>query len=469
VNAGPRIGALALLAVAVTAGVAAALPVPATRSVQVAADEPQYLLTAISLAEDADLDIADELEAARWRAFHPSPLPEQTRPLTDGRRLSPHDPLLPALLAVPVALGGWVGAKLALAGIAGLLAAVLAWTAMARYRVGAAVAFPVVGMFMLSAPLAVYGTQVYPEMPAALATAVGIAAVTGPLGHPALVALAAAVATLPWLSVKYVPVAATFAGLAVATLLRQRRRRAAALLVASLAAGGLLFVGLHLEVYGGATPYAAGDHFAGGQLTVVGHSPNLVGRSRRLLGLLVDQRFGLAAWQPAWLLIVPAAAALTRRRPPGWVALMLPLAAGWLNATFLALTMHGWWAPGRQVVAVLPAAALMAAWWLEQAAAARPPAGALGLLGVVGYGWMVADGLAGRIDWVSRFHLTTLPWSRPWRMLLPSYMDVSAATWVLHGLWLLLCAGLAVAAWRAVGRQPARPAEGEPVPAFRAL
>ena len=62
------------------------------------ADEPQYLLTAISLAEDRDLDIADELADGRWRSFHALALPEQTERLADGRRLSPHDPLLPLLL-----------------------------------------------------------------------------------------------------------------------------------------------------------------------------------------------------------------------------------------------------------------------------------------------------------------------------------------------------------------------------------
>src|SRR4029453_7671347 len=80
---------------------------------------PQYLLTAISLAEDRDLDIADELAEGRWRPFHALPLPEQTEPLADGRRLSPHDPLLPLLLAGPVAAGGWGGAKLGLAAVAG--------------------------------------------------------------------------------------------------------------------------------------------------------------------------------------------------------------------------------------------------------------------------------------------------------------------------------------------------------------
>src|SRR5512132_3911247 len=94
---------LAMVAVGVLAFAAAAagILVPATHGTRTTADEPQYLLTAISLAEDHDLDIADELAEGRWRPFHALPLPAQTEPLADGRRLSPHDPLLPLLLAGP--------------------------------------------------------------------------------------------------------------------------------------------------------------------------------------------------------------------------------------------------------------------------------------------------------------------------------------------------------------------------------
>ena len=98
---------------------------PAAPGARTTADEPQYLLTAISLATDRDLDIADELVAGRWRAFHALPLPEQTEPLASGRRLSPHDPLLPLLLAAPIAANSWVGAKLAITALAKLLTRLL--------------------------------------------------------------------------------------------------------------------------------------------------------------------------------------------------------------------------------------------------------------------------------------------------------------------------------------------------------
>jgi hypothetical protein len=422
----PRLGAaLAAVGVAVAAWTALGIDARATYGARLTADEPQYLLTAISLAEDGSLDIADELAAERYRPFHEVRLPQQTTPLSDGRRLSPHDPLLPALLAPAVAVGGWTGAKLLLAATAGVLAALLVWTAVRRLRVPLAVAVVVVTAFAVGPPFVAYGTQVYPELPAALAVTVAAAALLGRPRAATLAVAAAAVVALPWLGVKYVPVAAVLAALA---LWRAPDRRHALGLAGGLVVAGVVYLGFHRLAYEGWTVYAAGDHFVGGELTVVGTSPNYPGRARRLYGLLVDRRFGLVPWAPGWLLVVPALAALVRARPrlaqagpaagrkaepaagpearpqagpaagpearpqadtearpqagpaagrearreagaaPAPVApvLALPLAAGWLTATFVALTMHGWWWPGRQVVVVLPLAVLAVAWWAAQ-------------------------------------------------------------------------------------------------------
>ena len=57
---------------------------------------------------------------------------------------------------------------------------------------------------------------------------------------------------------------------------------------------------------------------------MIGSHPDYFGRSRRLVGLFVDRDFGIAAWQPAWLLLIPALGALAGRRPSGGAALALP-------------------------------------------------------------------------------------------------------------------------------------------------
>jgi hypothetical protein len=216
------------------------------------------------------------------------------------------------------------------------------------------------------------------------------------------------------------------------------------------------FVVLHRWWYGGWTPYATGDHFVGGELTAVGSDPDYLGRSRRLLGLATDRGFGVAAWQPAFLLAVPALATLARRRPAGWAALALPLAAGWLVATFLALTMHGWWFPGRQVVVVLPLAVLAVACWAGSRRR-RLAVAAGGGLGVVAYAWLLADGLAGRVTWAVDAFATRDPAYRAWRLALPDYLTVTTATWVLHAAWLAVVTVWAAAAWRqggTGGREP---------------
>ena len=103
--------------------------------------------------------------------------------------------------------------------------------------------------------------------------------------------------------------------------------------------------------------YVSADHFVdSGQLGVMGFSPDYWARTTRLVGLLLERSFGIAAWQPAWLLLGPAVAAALHvgsRRVPLLVAV---LAVGWLNAAYVALTLAGWWVPGRQIVVVLPAA-----------------------------------------------------------------------------------------------------------------
>lgn len=424
-----------------------ALPARATYGARTTADEPQYLLSALSLWEDRDLDIGDELDDERWRDFHEARLPVQTEPLPDGREPSPHDPLLPVLLAVPMGLAGWAGAKAALAAAAGVLAAVLVWTAHRRFGVPVGVAAVVVGSAALSPPLAAYATQVYPELVAGLVVAVGVAAVTGPLGRRGRWTLAAVVVALPWLAVKYSPVAAA---LAAAGLVRLPRRTAA-VQVAAYAVAGAVYLLAHRALYGGWTVYAAGDHFVGGEFTVVGTHPDYLGRSRRLLGLLVDREFGLLRWGPVWALAVPALGALARRRPPGALALAAPLAAGWGVATWVALTMHGWWWPGRQVVVVLPLAVLAVAWWAGRVRWVAPAAAVLGALGAASWAWLLVEVVIQEdLRLVIDFGQTGNPLAAVWRTVLPELRSPLGGDWLRYAAWLAAFVVAALAGWRSV-------------------
>jgi hypothetical protein len=436
--------------------------VPATHGGHAAVDEPQYLLSALSLWEDHDLDISDELADRRFLAFHDGDLPVQTAVRPDGSQLSPHDPLLPVLLAVPMGLGGWVAAKLTLAVLAGMLAALLLWVAVRRFAVPPRLALAGVALATCTAPLAVYGQQVYPELPGALATLVAVAALTAPRPTSrTLAVLALATIALPWLSVKYVPVGAALFLVAAAGLWRAHRRRAAAALTAVLAAGGIVYLAAHQAIYGGITAYASGDQFqSSGEFGVVGSHPNYPARSIRLLGLLVDRDFGIAAWQPAWFLVVPALVALLVARPRHWPVLVVPLAAGWATATWVALTMQGFWWPGRQLVVVLPLAVLAILVWLARAS--RPvqvTAAALAVAGAGYYAALLVTGYVSTTTWVLAPDDLALHW--PAALLLPDDRDLTAADRLRYAAWLgitgitVVTALLALRTARRSGRAPA--------------
>jgi hypothetical protein len=422
----------------------------ATYGAQTTADEPQYLLSALSLWEDGDLDISDELADERYREFHEADLPEQTVALEDGRRVSPHDPLLPLLLAVPMGLGGWVVAKATLAVVGGAVAALTVWTARHRLGLSPSTAYLTAGVFWLAPPLAVYSTQVYPEIVAAFAVLAGFSALVGLFERRGRIVLVLAVIALPWLAVKYVPVATV---LAFAGLVRAGKGRRFPLLT-MFAVAGVVYVAGHLVIFDGLTAYAAGDHFVGGEFTSVGSEINLWGRSTRLIGLLVDRGFGIAAWQPAFL-IMPLVAgwAIARRREHGVATALWLVVAGWLVATFVALTMHGWWFPGRQLVVVLPIAVLLVGVWVDEARSRRlrlvVP---LGLLGVVAYVFLAVEGLQESLTWVVDFGATANPFYRVVRTVLPDYMAPGTTTWVLHGVWTSVALVLGWLGWRSRAR-----------------
>jgi hypothetical protein len=436
---------LALFGVVVAALAAMGIGARATHGAQTTADEPQYLLSAISLWEDGDLDISDELAQERYREFHEAELPEQTMPLEDGSRVSPHDPLLPVLLALPVGLGGWVGAKVAMAAMGGALAALLVWTAQNRFDISRRTAFVVVALCALAPPLAIYSTQVYPEIPAALALLTGLTAILGPSSRTGRVVFVIAVVALPWLAIKYVPVAAV---LAVAGLVRAGKGHRVRL-GGLLAAAAVLYVVGHVAIYGGLTAYSTGDHFVGGEFTAVGSEVDLWGRSTRLIGLIVDHGFGIGAWQPLFVLLPLVAAWAIARRRDGYAVSVAILGTGWLVATFVALTMQGWWFPGRQVIVVMPIAVLLTAAWVDDRSRSRTPLMlGLGLAGAIAYAFLAVEGAVGRLTWVVDFGMTANPAYQALSALLPDYLTPTTSTWVLHGLWVTVALAMAwVGAW----------------------
>ncbi|MFL6249069.1 MAG: hypothetical protein ACJ75N_00815, partial [Actinomycetes bacterium] len=129
---------------------------------------------------------------------------------------------------------------------------------------------------------------------------------------------------------------------------------------------------------------------------------------------------------------------------------------------FVALTMHGWWFGGRQVVVVLPLAVLAVAWWVGPDPRRRALLAVAGGVGVLAHLWLVVEGAAGRVTWAVDPTATANPLSRAWRLVLPDYLAMSWWTWGLHGAWLVAlaiwAASAAGAGHRLAGFRRLRPA-----------
>jgi len=161
----------------------------------------------------------------------------------------------------------------------------------------------------------------------------------------------------------------------------------------------------------------------------MGKSLSRAGRTQRILALWVDRGFGIAAWQPAYLFAVPAIAWAARRRVRHGGLLLSLVAVGWLVATFVAQTMHGWWWPGRQLVVILPAQILLLMQWIVRVPRLRNPFLVIGATGVVAYLVLAVEATMGRATLIFDFASTSNPLYRTWSRVLPDYLAPTTLTW----------------------------------------
>ncbi len=174
------------------------------------------------------------------------------------------------------------------------------------------------------------------------------------LGPGWAVVLALLLTGMVWLGVKYAALAVPVAGY---FLWRAQWHGKVTLVgLGALSAAG--YVWFHLHTFGELTPYHVNAVYAGMSTaeTVQAHV-SVVDRAYRLYGLFIDERFGVGRWAPVLLAALPALPLLWRLGGVGRLVLGL-VCAQVLVATFVAITMMGWWFPGRTLMTVLPLFAL---------------------------------------------------------------------------------------------------------------
>ncbi|MBI3964238.1 MAG: hypothetical protein HY329_01275 [Chloroflexi bacterium] len=464
----PRIVIVALfLGLAFAAFNQIGVPLRASHSARVTADEPFYLLTAVSLIEDGDLDLQNDYDLRRYRTFfdHPDELWYQSVRTVDGRLLSPHNVGTSLLILPAYALGGLDGVKRFLGALGGLT---ITFAVLLAYRItGRLVASSLAGILLgLSAPLVIYATQIYPEAPGALLVTAAVWLLLGrTLGTRAAVLLAALLVGLAWLGTKYLVIGALLALLALTRLGRSGRL----VLVTLLGLNASAYLGFHLATYGGLTPYSVNQIYAGSStLELVGRHLELWNRLYRLAGLWVDGEFGVIRWAPALIIGLVGFPLLLHRPGPARWAVPLVFGAQLLVAVFLSITMRGWWFPGRMLVVVLPLLAVPLAHALALAQRRVWLAAVVTVLGLSNLGITLALRTAAAAELVV---LAVDPFALPaplfrWTAgLFPVYTVYTASTWLLTALWLFVAAVLWLAG-NCLDRQPARiiPA-GVPSPA----
>jgi hypothetical protein len=324
-------------------------------------DEPWYLLITHSLVEDRDVDLADEYRDRSYGGFLDRDIePQPNDPVgPDGELYSRHNILLPLLLAPGYRLAGKGGATATMA----LLAALVAWLFLrvaGRWRPeSAAGALRAWAILAFTAPLLLFSHQLWTEVPAALFLLVAVEQIArlrsrDGLFGPTLLALAALL-LLSLLKLRFGLIAGPVALLVAVEAFRRSppgRRWLAVALPASLLLPALAVALLNLERFGNPLKMYGWQELAL-------HREPLADMALRCWGLFWDGAFGLFAFAPLWLLLVPGALATLRERPRQsllGLALFLP----YLVMVCSRQEWYGGWSPPfRYGLVLLPILALL--------------------------------------------------------------------------------------------------------------
>jgi len=406
-------------------------------------DEPFYLITTQSLLDEGDLDLRREFDRHTYASFfdHADDLWDQSAPRPDGMLLSPHNVGLPFLLIPGFALGALfdnslLGTQWEMVIIAALTFA-LAYVLVARLTSAPLLAWLSTAAVSLSATSFIYSSEIYPEVPAALLLVVALLLATARQrsGVAAAIVMVFVLTAMVWLGVKYAPLA----GVVGAYALWRSTPSARWIIVAGGLACTIAYAWFHLAVFGHLTPYSINLIYAGQATTdVIASHASYVDRLYRLWGLFVDQRFGIGRWAPA-LLVVPLGAPLLWRAGAHARLLLALIVVQILLATFVAITMMGWWFPGRTLVTVLP---LMAVPIAYAALRLRPYVRyAIAALAAYSIAITLVLAIAGRAREiavaVNPFDLHAALFRLP-AAAFPNYTSWTVHTWVLHLVWLAL-------------------------------
>ena len=401
-------------------------------------DEPFHLVVLSSLAQDWDLNLVNNLDLDNQ---------PYNRIYVTGK-IFLHSPVLGLLLLPGFSVLGRSGALLLLA-LAGAGVVALVCRRAATLGVPAARIAMLATALVLSYPLATFSSQVWVEVPGALATAAGLALLVSTPQRRGVITAAALLAGA--MKLRLALTSLPLAALAWWPATRDRRARGRA--IAAIAAMAVVVFGAAWVFLGG----PLGMRRLGDLLPKRLAQPFIV-----VGGLLFDTAGGLAFTAPLLLFALAGVVLLWRRGGPGERAVLLGGVATVL-ALLHSIEWYGGGAPpARYLVPLLPAFALAGAMLLRFASRWRALAALA--LPLTLLAWSVL---------LTRPHLSINPgdgghwladavarrFSAGARHLFPSFLVPSPATWIVPAaIVALLVAAVVTARRTAVARLLARSA-----------
>jgi hypothetical protein len=413
-------------------------------------DEPLYLLNTVSLATDGDVHIRNNVEQEAYRSFYwGRPAPEAWRLEFAGIPLL----LLPGYvlgtsLLPGYPLGGRLGATLTVA-LCGALAGVQVYRLSRELGASPPAAFWAWLLVALTPPVLVHSGHVYPELPAALLTMVGVRTLLRipARGWTAIVVVAGTALGLVLLKDRYTPLALGLCLWALARLARSHRWVALGLL-GGLAAAGATVVLLN------PVPLVFPNVGTPTELAQVWRTwnPEI---ARAAVGMLADQEYGLWFYTPHGLLAVLGLVLLWQRRPDV-AAGLLGLFAFYLVVLvkYRWMRWHGGFTPPPRFLLI--GAVLLGPGLAVAFDRCRGPA--LAAVNTLWLAWSAALGLAVSLVPAWRYHhlrgrnvlleRLSAGLGIDAARLLPSLSAPSAWTWAVLVLAALGFAGIALAAGR---------------------
>ncbi|MFQ5743273.1 MAG: hypothetical protein ACE5HV_06750 [Acidobacteriota bacterium] len=327
-------------------------------------DEPHYLLVAHSIWYDGDLDLADDYASRAYLPYHQEFIFPHAKPgRVAGRRYSMHGVGLPLLLLPSYVLGRGIGGAamvtLPRANLA-LLYGLFAWALFGLIDTvaGRRAALRGTAATTLLSPLLFAPLYLFPEVPAMLLSCLAFAAGRAPRRTGAVVAAGLALAALPWLGVKYIPLALALAAVGLLEPAEVGRGRRGLILSLAL----LLSLGGHalftLALYGSPSPlslYLGSD--AAAVAPALGNQWGAYLAAWRqalatLLGYLMDQKEGLLAYGPHFLLATAGLPWLWRKRRTDLLALTF-VGLAYIGPYALSQQLGGQGPPVRPMMAII--------------------------------------------------------------------------------------------------------------------